>query len=782
MLSTLLTAFQLAVAIPPVHHARNGDMVVRAPASDATVVIDGRLDEPVWRSAAVLTGFSLYQPADQRPAPDSTEVLVWYSPTAIHFGVRAFAAPGTVRATLADRDRIGSDDNVEIHLDTFDDRRRAFVFIVNPLGVQADGTKNEGGGFIPGSNVNPGQNDLSADFIWESKGHLTDWGYEVEIRIPFSTLRYPVTAEQHWGLQVVRNVQQSGYQETWTPALRGRSSFIAQEGHLVGLAGIRHGQIVELNPEFTNTTTGTPDGADAGWRYRNDPQLGGNVRWGIGSNFVLNGTVKPDFSQVEADATQIAADERFALFYPEKRPFFVEGSEQFNVPNILVYTRKIVRPDAAAKLTGKIGRTDIAALSAIDAGQSSNGARPLVDIVRLQRGFGDQSLVGLLYSDRVGGGRENRMAGADTKLVFGRLYFAQFQAVASRTTIGDSTRTGPMFEALIDRTGRSFGFHYSLLGIHPDFRTDNGFIPRTGIVQPLVANRFTLFGAPGSVFEQYRVFVITNGVWRYDDFFAGRNVLETHVSANNNFTFRGGWQLSLSPAVSSYAFDPAAYASLRATDALGAAVPFVPAGRVSTVVTGFGITTPQFQRISASANAAFGHDIDFLEASPVRRADFSAGMDLRPSERLRINATYVSTSFTRRSDGVRTVSARIPRVKMEYQLSRPVFVRLVAQYEAVEREPLRDPATGRLLLVRGGGGTFGESTARRSNTLRADALFSYRPSPGTVFFAGYGSSLAETGALAFDGLRRTGDAFFVKVSYAFRVSGLNQVRTGKARR
>ena len=170
------------------------------------------------------------------------------------------------------------------------------------------------------------------------------------------------------------------------------------------------------------------------WQYDAKPQIGGNLRWTLGSNFVLNGTVKPDFSQVEADATQIAADERFALFYAEKRPFFVEGSDQFNVPNTLVYTRAIVRPEGAVKLTGKLGRADVAVLSALDEGETAaGGQRPLVDVVRLRQSFGEQSQAGMLYSDRVGGGRENRVFGGDTKIVFGGKYFAQFQAAEGLT-------------------------------------------------------------------------------------------------------------------------------------------------------------------------------------------------------------------------------------------------------------------------------------------------------------------------------------------------------------
>src|SRR5690349_5948224 len=247
-----------------VYNGRANETAVRLPKAERQedqIVIDGSLDEPVWRGAALLTGFSLYAPIDQRPAPDSTEVLVWYSSTAIYFGIRAFEPHGGdagVHATLADRDRISGDDNVEIHLDTFLDRRRAFVFIVNPLGVQADGMKSEGGGFIPGSNVMPGQNDLSADFLWQSKGHVTPWGFEVEIRIPFKSLRYAARDVQDWGLQIQRNVQHSGYQETWTPARKASASFLAQAGTLVGLTDMRHGAVLEINPELTSTIAGAP--------------------------------------------------------------------------------------------------------------------------------------------------------------------------------------------------------------------------------------------------------------------------------------------------------------------------------------------------------------------------------------------------------------------------------------------------------------------------------------------------------------------------------------------
>jgi hypothetical protein len=796
MLAVLAFAlFQSATSIeqtqqrPPgeraVYNGRANQISARAPRFDRReeqVVIDGSLDEPIWSDAAVLTGFSLYYPIDQRPAPDSTDVLVWYSSSAMYFGIRAYEAHGGgsgVHATLADRDRISGDDNVEIHLDTFHDQRRAFVFIVNPLGVQGDGTKTEAGGFIPGSNVMPGQNDLSADFLWQSKGRVTAWGFEVEIRIPFKSLRYAARDIQDWGLQIQRNVQHSGYQETWTPARKASASFIAQEGALVGLTEMHHGEVLELNPELTSTTAGAPrtlaNGAPGSWGYERSDALGGNIKWGMTSNFVLNGTIKPDFSQIEADATQIASDLRFALFYPEKRPFFVEGSDQFNVPNTLVYTRQIVHPTEAAKLTGKVDGTDLALLSAVDDPlvSRSPGSNPVATLLRVRRDFAGQSTVGALISDREEGPAFNRLAGGDLRIVFARLYFAQFQAVTSSTRLGDSTRTGPMWEAVLDRTGRSFGFHYNVIGIHPDFAAWNGFVPRTGYVQPNVSNRFTVYGHPGSLFERYNVFFSTSGLWRYNDFFSAKSLLEDKISASNDLLLHGGWTLDLNPTLASFAFDPAQYAYLvtLAPPRNGGApyVPFLPSPRITTFVVGAKVSTPIYQKFDANAGFTTGHDVDFSETSRVRRSDASATANWRPTEKLRVNASYVSSMLTRHSDDRATTRIRIPRLKVEYQLARPVFVRFVGQYTAITGDTLvRDPRTGLPLLTLGSSG-FVNAQRVPTTAFRVDWLFSYRPTPGTVFFVGYGSSLTEDNPLAFSRLRRVNDGFFVKASYLLRL-------------
>ncbi|MCX5761008.1 MAG: carbohydrate binding family 9 domain-containing protein, partial [Gemmatimonadetes bacterium] len=256
LLLLLLAAPQAVQQAPPrpVFNGRAHQLVVTPPVRDASATIDGVLSEPVWREAALLTGFSQYMPRDDTPAADSTELLVWYSRTAIHFGVRAFQPRALVRATLADRDKIDQDDYVQLLLDTFNDGRQATVFSVNPFGVQADGILREsgnlpGGGFSSGTTQAREVPDLNPDFVFESKGRLTDFGYEVEIRIPFKSMRFQAVGVQTWGINVVRKVQYRGYEDSWAPAQRAAASFLGQSGKLSGLTDLRRGVVVDVTPE-----------------------------------------------------------------------------------------------------------------------------------------------------------------------------------------------------------------------------------------------------------------------------------------------------------------------------------------------------------------------------------------------------------------------------------------------------------------------------------------------------------------------------------------------------
>lgn len=233
-----------------VHHGRSGRLDVAAVKVADELRIDGRLDEAAWSRAAILTGFSQFSPVDGLPAEDSTEMLVLYTDHAIHFGIRAFEPHGVVNATLADRDRVAGDDHVILLLDTFNDRRSAFAFLVNPLGVPGDGTYADATG-----------TDLNPDFLFDSRGRLTDYGYEIEVRIPFKSVRYQSADVQRWGLNVVRAVQHSGQEQAWTPLDRGHPSILGQSGTLDGLTDLRRGLVLDVNPVMTARAVGAPSSA-----------------------------------------------------------------------------------------------------------------------------------------------------------------------------------------------------------------------------------------------------------------------------------------------------------------------------------------------------------------------------------------------------------------------------------------------------------------------------------------------------------------------------------------
>src|SRR5204862_462905 len=420
----------------PTSHGLAKQLDVRIPRIETAVKIDGVLDEPAWSRAALLTGFSQYRPVDGRPAEDSTDVLAWYAPDAIYFGIRAFEPHGhVVRATLADRDNIDADDHVAILLDTYLDHRRATMFAVNPLGVQEDGVWSDGvaagaaGGPSAGGRFDA-TIDLNPDYVYESRGHVTERGYEVEVRIPFKSLRYQSADPQDWGIQVLRSVQHSGYEETWTPAVRANASFLIQSGRLVGLSALRRGLVLDLTPEFTTKVDGAP--TTPGYDYRGTPEVAGNLRWGLTQNLRLTATANPDFSEV-----QIASS----------------------------WTRG---PD---------------------------------------------------------GGRA------------GKLWTVTFG----------------------DRTGRAYGNHFELLGIEKSFQDTSGFVNRTDFVAGRTYNRFSWYGRPGALVEQFTAILGFAPIWRYADFGRLRRTIEDTLQTFLIANLRGGWQAQVTLSLDHFGFEAADY-------------------------------------------------------------------------------------------------------------------------------------------------------------------------------------------------------------------------------
>ena len=754
MLSPLLAL--LIQAVP----AESPSKAATIPRIESAVTIDGVLDEPAWRDAARLGGFRQYMPVDGRPAEERTEVLVWYSATAIHFGIVAHARDAsTIRATVADRDDIGRDDRVTIFLDTFDDRRRAFLFAVNPLGAQADGVHTEGS--AAAGRMFGGGADYSPDFHFDSRGTLTDSGYVVEVRIPFKSLRYPTGDAHRWGLQIKREIPSSGYEDTWTDVRRAGASFLAQAGHIDGLRDLERGVVTELQPFVTATSSGLRS-IETGRFERDGPELdgGANLRLGF-TQFALDATLNPDFSQVESDAGLVTVNERFALFVSEKRPFFLEGIELFSTPNQLVYTRRIVDPLVGGKITGKLGAWTLAHLTALD---ERPGDDALANVTRVRRDLAGSSTAGVTLTSREGGGAFNRVVAADTRLVFRRLYFFEAQLGGSWT--GDdvlATRSAPIWKLELDRTGRAWGFNYSIDGTGDGFQAQLGFVPRNGITTAHAFNRLSWYGARGALLESFTTFFGPSYVWRYGEL--GREgAIEGEENINLTARFRGGWELTGSIGRSFYELDPQDYSLYTVERSGGAVEPYVPPSRISGLVSPtIGIETPIWQRANASFDISRGSVPIFLEGSEGRETRATLSVALRPTAMVRIAGSAVMSRIERERDGSEFARVLIPRLRVEYQPVRALFFRAIGEYRSERVAALRDARTGEPLSI-AGTPMLGEE----GGDLRGEWLISYQPTPGTVAFAGYTSTHRSPLADRWTGFEREIDGFFVKLAYQFR--------------
>jgi hypothetical protein len=761
-----LVALSLLIQAPDTLPGNDGRArpTVTIPRLEAEPTVDGTLDEAVWGQAARLTGFSQYEPVDGRPAEERTEVRVWYAPSAIYFGILAYDRnPGSIRATRADRDNIDSDDHVIIYLDTFNDRRRAFFFGVNPLGIQQDGVRSEGA--ASAGNIFGGSIDRNPDYLYESRGRVTDSGYVVEVRIPFKSLRYPGNGPQSWGINFLRRVQRTGYNDTWTDVRRASASFLLQAGTIDGLHDLQRGLVFEAQPFVTASANGFRNqGTGAFEREDVDPEAGLNLRLGL-TSISLDATLNPDFSQVESDVSQVTVNQRFALFFPEKRPFFLEGIELFSTSNQLVYTRQIVNPLVGTKITGKFGNFGLAYLTALDqVDEDGDGDDEdvLFNVTRLRRDFGSNSLAGVTITDRSVFGSENynRVVAGDVRYVFAKLYYFEAQLGGSWDRQGGSEQvSSPIWKLEYDRTGRSWGFNYQINAIGEDFRARSGFVNRNNIVTARAFNRLSWYGARGALLENVTTRFGPNRIWRYGDLFG--NAIEGNELISTGFQLRGGWSIETDISRDFVKFDPADYQGLEVDPGTGP-VPFQVADGVSGPNLSIDIETPTYQSFDAGIGVGYGRTAIFAEGAKGTAFEIEGFLAVRPTAGLRIE---FSTEYGKlsREGGDEFARAIVPRLKVEYQPTRSLFFRVVGDYLSERTAALIDPRTG--LPILSGGVPLG---AESNNGFRLDLLGSFEPTPGTVAFLGYGSSMISSKTLGFGDLSRVSDGFFVKLAYQFR--------------
>jgi hypothetical protein len=375
-------------------------------------------------------------------------------------------------------------------------------------------------------------------------------------------------------------------------------------------------------------------------------------------------------------------------------------------------------------------------------------------------------VAGLTVTNRDEGADYNRVIAADTRLVFGKLYYFQGQLGASftRTAADREARRDPIWELEVDRTGRAFGFNYKITTVGDDFETWSGFVNRSGISTARAFNRYTVYGSRGAAIEQFSVFAGVNRIYQAGALF-GRRALEGSNELNWSMRLKGGWNLSGQGSHGFVRFDPQDYAGVAVADGDAPPRPFVPTAGVFDGLSGnLSIATPTWRRWDADLRIEAGAEAIFPEANEGRLLAARVNLNLRPTRAVRVGGSLTLQRLTRAADGSEFARTILPRLKVEVQPNRALFFRVVAEYRSERQAALYDPTTGAPL--RAGGVPI---EARHNDQLRMDWLASFEPTPGTVAFFGYGSTLNGRRALTFRDLARTDDAFFVKLAYLFRL-------------
>jgi hypothetical protein len=751
-------------------------------------VIDGKLDEAVWQNAAVFKDFYQTDPGDNIAPSKPTEVLVGYDPKFLYIAFRAFDEPDKVRSTVAKRDNIFSDDYVGFFLDTFNDKRKAFEVFFNPLGIQGDGVLTEGRG-----------EDFSVDLLMDSKGIIDDKGYVVEIAIPFKSLRYEAGKGKLWGVHWLRRIQRFDRElNSWMPLKRGVSGTLNQAGHITGLEGISMERTIELIPSLTLSESGKfvrsfsplPGVPDPG-RMVNEPlkfDPGLTAKFTPSSALTLDLAINPDFAQVEADQLVVTTNQRFPIFFSEKRPFFLEGIDIFHTPITAVHTRAIVDPDVAVKLSGKKGRNTFGLMVASDNGPGSfvgderlnRNNFPFLDknayigVLRLKRDVGKENSIGILATSYNFIQKHNDLVAVDGRFRLDPKTTASFQLLGttSRNFFRDPVsgkspyRTGNGLGYAIDYnvSGRNFGWELYGEGFTRDYRADVGFFGRTNTNFSSAFARYNTDPKPkAKIVSTY----IQNFTWIGYDFQGRIQNWESEFYVQWRLPRNSYFSLSYEPAYERILEEE--FGVKRTATRQGAF--HGPDDERSVQKHHFFITgSSQYnKKIQFNARAVLRQnhlDLDFgggrryprvspaalllgqgapLDPGAGNLFEFTGGVTYQPTNELRMSLNLVKQRLVRRDTGLTAFDVNILTFRGTYQFTRATFARAIVDYNTL------------------------------SSRVRAQLLAGWTPSPGTSFYVGYNDDMNLNEPNPFTreivpGFRRNSRTFFVKASYLIRKS------------
>lgn len=704
------------------------------------IKVDGVLDEKAWDDAVVIKLPYEWRPGDNIPPPAETDCLVTFDKDNFYVAFRCYDPdPSKIRAHLMDRDSIETfiqDDHVYFLVDTFNDERRAFQFRSNPIGVQADAIFSDSVGY----------EDFSWDAIWNLAAKINEWGYAVEFAIPFNQLRFPRTSEsQTWGFSAGRSYPRFIRHRMSSHRMdRDISCIICQSNKITGIKGISPGLNLEFDPTLTSIRTDKkedfPQGPMKSGKVEADPGL--TARWGITPNLILNATVNPDFSQVEADVAQLEVNTRFALRYPEKRPFFLEGADFFLTPFEAIFTRTVADPAGGLKITGKLGKNALGIFGVYDrinnllfpSNQGSISTSLNQDVAsgvfRYRRDIGQNSTLGALYTGRAAEDYFNHVAGVDGFLRISRTKQIRFQYLHSETkypedislAFGQSRDTfgGYAFRTDFNHMGRSWLYAVGYRDLSPGFRADYGYIPRVDTRRIQGVIRRTEWGEKGDWYTQLNFAI--NGVVVYD-----HEGSLTDQLISPNVTYQGPLQSLVSI---SYVRDRELYRDKRYDlDQMEIYSEIKPASGFRFWIYG-----------------QFGDGIDYQNARKANALNIAPFAEFSLGRHVNITLQHALQRLTLM--GSEIFEANLSQVRLIYNLNIRTFVRVTVQYLDVARDPA-------LYLF---------PVSPKTKTFFTQFLFSYKLNPQTVLFLGYSDNyLGMTGI----DVTQTDRTFFVKLGYAW---------------
>lgn len=707
-----------------------------------SIKIDGYLADEGWQRVEPVTRWYEVNPGDNTPPTVRNVGRIAYDS---QFLYAAFEFedpnPGAIRAPYADRDDAGFYDFGGIFLDPGASRRTANMFVVTPRNIQSDSIIDDGSG-----------EDTAPDFYWESATRVTERGWTLEMRIPFTSLRYKNADPQTWAIMLYRNYPRDRqYQFLSTRMPRGFNCFVCHANPLEGLEQLPTGSHVVAAPYTSTSSTSRPEG-DLGSPLRTDPlqrRIGLDIKYSPNSDTAVDLTIKPDFSQVESDVAQISANARFALFVPEKRSFFLEGVDLFQTPIQAVYTRTVTAPSWGGRITGKAAGVRYTALVAKDDGGGSvvlPGAAgssfapqdfaSTVFVARAKRDIG-RSFIGLLVTDREGQDSSsfNRVIGPDF----------QWRPNATETISGQwlvsDTRTPNRPDLAPEWTGQSMTSHAAHLqwghsttrfdatasfrDVGEGFRAETGFVPQVGYRATAAGAGWTV--RPTGFVSKLRTFVNVDRQVDRGGALVARDV-QMGVAM---FTGRSGFMQFR------YIDDEIRSASrLIGRRQFAFTAQFSPSRLLSTI----------------TVNGTTGQEIDFANARPGTGTTLNLSATLNPTNHLNLalnqDLSWVNVDDARGTSRQLFI-ARVSRVRGTYTFTSRLFVRGTAQYVSTRRDP----------------SLYGFPTIAKSGSLSGQVLLAYKLNWQSVMFIGYGDDRMLSMQDRFEKVDRQ---FFVKFSYAFQ--------------